>query len=95
MIPCDDSLHMDALQLEQAVLQDEKSGKKPFLVVATEGTTMEDGFACVLTTQLKGRTILRICSIHPETTEEDIRHTIQRMDKYARALKEERVPNFS
>ena len=56
---------------------------------------MEDGFACVLTTQLKGRTVLRICSIHPETTEDDIRHTIQRMDQYARALKKERVPNFS
>ena len=56
---------------------------------------MEEGFACVLTTQLKGRTVLRICPIHPETTEDDIRHTIQRMDQYARALKKERVPNFS
>jgi len=56
---------------------------------------MEEGFACVLTTQLKGRTVLRICPIHPETTEDDIRHTIQRMYQYARALKKERVPNFS
>lgn len=40
---------------------------------------MEEGFACVLTTQLKGRTVLRIYLIHPETTEDDIRHTIQRM----------------
>ena len=56
---------------------------------------MEDGFACVLTTRLKGRTVLRICSIHLETTEEDIRYTIQRMDKYTRILKEELVPNFS
>ena len=56
---------------------------------------MEEGFACVLTTQLKGRTVLRICLIHPETTEDDIRHTIQRMYQYARALKKERVSNFS
>ena len=56
---------------------------------------MEEGFACVLTTQLKGRTVLRICPIHPETAEDDIRHTIQRMYQYARALKKERVPNFS
>ena len=56
---------------------------------------MEEGFACVQTTQLKGRTVLRICPIHPETTEDDIRHTIQRMYQYARALKKERVPNFS
>ena len=53
------------------------------------------GFACVLTTQLKGRTVLRICPIHPETTEDDIRHTIQRMYQYARALKKECVSNFS
>ena len=39
MIPCDDSLRMDAFQLEQAILQDEKAGKKPFMVVATAGTT--------------------------------------------------------
>ena len=55
---------------------------------------MEEGFACVLTTQLKGRTVLRICLIHPETTEDDICHTIQRMYQYARALKKERVPIF-
>ena len=56
---------------------------------------MEEGFACVLTTQLKGRTVLRIYLIHPETTEDDIRHTIQRMYQYARALKKEHVSNFS
>lgn len=49
----------------------------------------ENGFACVLTTRLKDHTVLRICSIHPETTEEDIRRTIQLLDKYACALKEE------
>ena len=56
---------------------------------------MEEGFAGMLTTQLKGRTVLRICPIHPETTEDDIRHTIQRMYQYARALKKECVSNFS
>lgn len=39
MIPCDDHLRMDALQLEQAILQDEKSRKKSFIVIATAGTT--------------------------------------------------------
>ena len=52
-------------------------------------------FLTMLTTQLKGRTVLRICLIHPETTEDDICHTIQRMYQYARALKKERVSNFS
>ena len=55
---------------------------------------MEDGFACVLTTKLKGRTVLRICSINPETTEEEIQHTIQLLDKYARTLKKERLSQF-
>ena len=50
---------------------------------------MEEGFACMLTTQLKGRTVLRICPIHPETAEDDICHTIQRMYQYARALKKD------
>jgi len=43
-----------------------------------------EGFAGVLTTQLKGRTVLRICSIHPAAEEGDMRGTIQRLDTYAR-----------
>ena len=38
---------------------------------------VEAGFACVLTAQLKGRTVLLICSIHPAATEEEIRYTIR------------------
>ena len=44
---------------------------------------VEAGFACVLTAQLKGRTVLLFCSIHPAATEEEIRYTIQLLDKYA------------
>ena len=36
-----------------------------------------------------------ISGIPPQITEDDIRHTIQRMYQYVRALKKERVPNFS
>lgn len=50
---------------------------------------MENGFACVLTTKLKGQTVLRICSIHPETTEDDMSNTLQLLDKYAHEAKEE------
>ncbi|WP_161974461.1 pyridoxal phosphate-dependent decarboxylase family protein [Piscinibacter terrae] len=45
---------------------------------------LEDGFAAVLTTQLKGRTVLRICAIHPDATELDMRETIRRLDAYGR-----------
>ncbi|EAQ98631.1 pyridoxal phosphate-dependent decarboxylase family protein [Congregibacter litoralis] len=37
------------------------------------------GFACVSTTRLKERTVLRLCIINPLTTEEDIRETIDRL----------------
>lgn len=39
MIPCDSQLRIDPGQLEQAIIRDEKEGKKPFLAVATAGTT--------------------------------------------------------
>lgn len=48
---------------------------------------LEDGFACVLTTNLRDQTVLRICSIHPETTEEAMRNTIKRLDHYAREIR--------
>lgn len=52
---------------------------------------LEDGYAAVLTTQLHGRTVLRICAIHPAATEEDMRETVRRLDGYAR-LERERWP---
>lgn len=37
------------------------------------------GYAQVFTTELRGKKVLRICSINPQTTEEDIVGTIQRL----------------
>lgn len=45
---------------------------------------LADGYAAVLTTQLGGRTVLRICAIHPDATEQDLRETVRRLDAYAR-----------
>ena len=39
----------------------------------------DSGFACVSATSLKGRSVLRLCTINPLTTEDDIRETIQRL----------------
>ncbi len=39
----------------------------------------ETGFACVSSTSLKGRTVLRLCTINPLTTRDDIRETIDRL----------------
>lgn len=38
------------------------------------------GFAQVYTTQLRGRTVLRLCAINPRTTPEDVLQTIQRLE---------------
>ena len=43
---------------------------------------VQSGYAGVFTTELKGKKVLRICSIHPETTEKDIRTTVQRLHQY-------------
>ena len=37
---------------------------------------VQDGFAMVTSTELRGRTVLRMCPINPRTSEDDIRKTI-------------------
>jgi aromatic-L-amino-acid decarboxylase len=44
----------------------------------------EQGFALVLTTELRGKTVLRLCTINPRTTEEDIAKTVEALDEHAR-----------
>lgn len=39
------------------------------------------GFAQIFTTELRGRKVLRMCTINPETTEKDIYNTIERLKK--------------
>jgi hypothetical protein len=38
-----------------------------------------DGFALPSTTVLGGRVVLRLCTINPRTTDEDIERTLDRM----------------
>jgi len=45
----------------------------------------ESGFAQIYTTELRGKKVLRMCTIHPETTEKDIYDTIERL-KNSRAI---------
>jgi glutamate/tyrosine decarboxylase-like PLP-dependent enzyme len=44
----------------------------------------EQGFALVLTTELRGQTVLRLCTINPRTTEEDIAKTAEALGEHAR-----------
>lgn len=40
-----------------------------------------DGYAAPSTTVLRGRTVLRLCTINPRTTFEEIERTIERMEE--------------
>jgi len=44
----------------------------------------KEGFATVSSTRLRGRKVLRLCTINPRTTEDDIRQTVYRMEHFAR-----------
>ncbi|MBC7810174.1 MAG: aminotransferase class I/II-fold pyridoxal phosphate-dependent enzyme, partial [Burkholderiales bacterium] len=40
---------------------------------------VEDGYAMIATTVLRGRTVQRMCTINPRTTHDDLRETLKRM----------------
>lgn len=44
------------------------------------------GYAGIVTTELNGKKVLRICALHPETTELDMRTTIRLLNQYANVL---------
>lgn len=46
--------------------------------------TLKEGFATVSSTSLRGRKVLRLCTINPRTTEDDIRQTLQRLEHFGR-----------
>jgi aromatic-L-amino-acid decarboxylase len=49
-------------------------------------TMLRDSFALLTSTTLKGVTALRLCTINPRTTEQDIIETVNRLDQLARKL---------
>jgi len=50
---------------------------------AISAATVRDGFAAPSTTVLRGRTVLRFCTINPRTTFADVEATIERMERFA------------
>ena len=44
----------------------------------------KEGFATVSSTRLRGQNVLRLCTINPRTTEDDIRQTVYRMGRFGR-----------
>ncbi len=48
-----------------------------------------DGFAFLSSTTLRGQTVLRLCTINPRTTDDDIRETIARLAHFGATLSDE------
>jgi glutamate/tyrosine decarboxylase-like PLP-dependent enzyme len=46
----------------------------------------DDGFAFANTTALRGQTVMRLCTINPRATEDDVRATIRQLEQFGRAL---------
>jgi hypothetical protein len=47
------------------------------------------GWAMLSTTELRGRAALRLCTINPRTTEDDVRQTVRLLADIGRKLAEE------
>ena len=48
------------------------------------GELFRDGFAFLSSTRLRERTVLRMCTINPRTTDGDIRETLERLERLER-----------
>ena len=48
------------------------------------GEMIADGYAVLTSTVLRGQTVLRLCTINPRTTEEEIDETIRRIERLGR-----------
>jgi glutamate/tyrosine decarboxylase-like PLP-dependent enzyme len=53
------------------------------------GAMVADGYAMISSTALQGKTVLRMCTINPRTTEADIQGALTRLDGMGRRLLEE------
>jgi len=51
---------------------------------------LHDGYTMVVSTKLRGRTVLRMCPINPRTTDDDIRKTLDHLQNLSRELQQSR-----
>ena len=50
---------------------------------------LADGFAMISSTRLRGRSVLRLCTINPRTTRADLRETIVKIAAFGRAREQD------
>jgi aromatic-L-amino-acid/L-tryptophan decarboxylase len=60
------------------------------LTRAVAARTVDDGYAMVITTELDGRPVLRMCTIHPELTQAHVAATLERLGELADELRSQR-----
>jgi glutamate/tyrosine decarboxylase-like PLP-dependent enzyme len=48
----------------------------------------EDGFAFANSTSIRGQTVMRLCTINPRTTGEDVRATIKQLEQFGREIQD-------
>jgi len=58
-------------------------GKSDELQTQLVDAMMKDGYALLTSTELRGAVSLRLCTINPRTTEQDIVGTVERLDRFA------------
>ncbi len=49
---------------------------------------VESGYVGVFTTELNGKKVLRMCTLHPEVTKDEVLNTVHLMEKYYREIKD-------
>lgn len=47
---------------------------------------IDNGYAGVFTTELNGKKVLRICALHPDANESDMRNTVRLLNEYAQKI---------
>jgi aromatic-L-amino-acid/L-tryptophan decarboxylase len=75
--------HCEILSPAEMAIVAFRFGKDDALQTKLVEQMLADGFAFLTSTTLKGKTALRLCTINPRTTEEEIVQTIDRLEKFA------------
>src|SRR5215475_4611881 len=55
------------------------------------GMMAEDGFAFANSTTLRGQTVMRLCTINPRTTEDDVQATIRQLEQFGSKLQDIKI----
>jgi aromatic-L-amino-acid/L-tryptophan decarboxylase len=75
--------HCEILSPAEMAIVAFRFGKDDAVQTKLVDLMLRDGFAFLTSTTLKGLTALRLCTINPRTTEQDIIETIDRLEKLA------------